>query len=40
VRGKAPHRYFLVLYAYFFGGKGVASKQASNHKKNAIATQK
>jgi hypothetical protein len=23
VRGEAPHRYFLVLYAYFFSGKGV-----------------
>ena len=24
MRGEALHRYFLVLYAYFFGGKGVA----------------
>jgi hypothetical protein len=25
VRGFAPHRYFLVLYAYFFSGKEVAT---------------
>jgi hypothetical protein len=24
VRGLAPHRYFWVLYAYFFSGKGVS----------------
>jgi hypothetical protein len=26
VRGKAPHCYLLVLYAYLFSGKGVSSK--------------
>ncbi len=25
MRGFAPHRYFLVLYIYFFSGKGVGA---------------
>jgi hypothetical protein len=34
VRGEAPHRYFLVLYVYFFGGNGVSSIMKMHEQSN------
>jgi hypothetical protein len=32
VQGEAPHRYFLVLYVYFFGGKDFDSRATTGFK--------